>query len=58
LAAGAAVDHFGYSAAFLFLAAAAALAFLTFFTLMPETRDQRVPSAERRGQALHAAAGE
>jgi MFS family permease len=39
VAAGAVVDRLGYSAAFLFLAVAAALAFLIFFALMPETRD-------------------
>ena len=39
LAAGEAVDRFGYDAAFLFLAGAAALAFIVFFMLMPETRD-------------------
>ncbi len=40
LAAGEVTDHFGYSPAFLFLSAAAAVAFLVFFTLMPETRDE------------------
>lgn len=39
--AGSIVHRFGSSAGFLFLAAAAALAILTFF--MPETRDKRVP---------------
>jgi sugar phosphate permease len=43
LAAGEVADHFGYSAAFLFLSGAAALAFLTFFALMPETRTNRRP---------------
>ena len=38
LAAGVAVDHFGYSVSFLAFGAAAAVAFLVFFGLMPETR--------------------
>jgi MFS family permease len=59
LAAGATVDHFGYTAAFLLLAGAAALAFLTFFTLMPEARDGSAPAAESRpGRALQGAPGE
>ena len=47
LAAGATVDRFGYAAAFLFLAGAAGLAFLAFFTLMPETRDLNGAGANR-----------
>jgi MFS family permease len=41
LAVGVAVDHFGYSVSFLALGGAAAVAFLVFFGLMPETRDER-----------------
>ena len=53
LAAGEVMDHFGYSAAFLFLAAAAAFAFLVFFTFMPETRDEPWPqrAAARRSRS-------
>jgi hypothetical protein len=40
LAAGVAVDRFGYAFSFLALGAAAAAAFLVFFTLMPETRSE------------------
>jgi len=43
LAAGEIVDHFGYSAAFLALAAAAAAALTVFVLAMPETTD-RPPS--------------
>jgi MFS family permease len=39
LAAGEVVDHFGYSAAFLFLAAGAAIACAIFSLFMPETRN-------------------
>ena len=39
LAAGELVDHFGYSASFLFLAAAAGVACLVFRLFMPETRN-------------------
>jgi MFS family permease len=37
LAAGEIVDHFGYSAAFLTLGAAALVAVMVFFTQMPDT---------------------
>ena len=40
LAAGEVTDRLGYSASFLFLAAAAAIAFLVFLVFMPETRDE------------------
>jgi len=50
LAAGVAVDHFGYSVAFLALGAAAALAFLVFFGFMPETRE--APATARAGAPL------
>ena len=50
MAAGVVVDHFGYSASFLSLGAAAAVAFLTFFGFMPETRDEH--AGERGGEAV------
>ncbi len=40
LAAGEVTDHFGYSVSFPFLAAAAAIAWVLFVSLMPETRDE------------------
>ena len=47
LAAGEVTDRFGYSVAFLFLGAAAAVAWLAFVAFMPETRDDgAVASAE------------
>jgi MFS family permease len=55
LAAGEVTDHFGYSASFLFLAAAAAVAFFIFFALMPETRDEQA-MARAREEALAAGA--
>jgi MFS family permease len=59
LAAGEVIDHFGYSAAFLFLAGAAALAFFAFFALMPETRgEQAFAPGEGRAVALEGAEGE
>jgi MFS family permease len=51
LAAGEVVDHFGYSASFLFLAAAAAAAFAVFFVFMPETRDGQATAEARSGAA-------
>jgi len=55
LAAGVLVDHFGYTASFLALGAAAAGALLVFFMFMPETRDEH--ATERGGSpvALEAA---
>ena len=59
LAAGVAVDHFGYSVSFLALAAAAAVAFLVFFGFMPETRYEHAVAHEEKTLALdEAAAGE
>ena len=58
LAAGEVVDHFGYSASFLFLAAAAAVAFAVFFALMPETRDGQAIAEARGGAAAAGAPGE
>jgi MFS family permease len=50
LFAGEMVDHFGYSASFLALGAAAGAAFLVFFAFMPETRDEH--GTEPRGAPL------
>ena len=44
LAAGVIVDHFGYSSAFLALAAAAAAALTVFALGMPETADRATVS--------------
>jgi predicted MFS family arabinose efflux permease len=57
LAAGEMVDHFGYSASFLSLGAAAAVAFLVFLGFMPETRDAHPPE-RRSAAALEGAPGE
>jgi predicted MFS family arabinose efflux permease len=56
LAAGLAVDHFGYSVSFLAFSAAAAVAFLVFFCLMPETRDANATDHEAKPVALERAA--
>jgi MFS family permease len=58
LFAGEMVDHFGYSASFLALGAAAAAAFLVFFAFMPETRDERATEPQGAPLALEGAAGE
>ncbi len=58
LAAGEVMDHFGYSASFLFLAAAAALAFFVFFALMPETRDEQAMALAREEAVAAGAPGE
>jgi MFS family permease len=58
LAAGEVTDRFGYSASFLFLAAAAAVAFAVFFALMPETRDEQAIAEARSGTAAAGAPGE
>ncbi|MBV9290618.1 MAG: MFS transporter [Hyphomicrobiales bacterium] len=59
LATGEAVDHLGYTPAFLSLAGAAALGFLTFFALMPETRGETAPAlGVKCGRALERARGE
>jgi MFS family permease len=57
LAAGVAVDHFGYSVSFLALGVAAAIAFLVFFAFMPETRGEQATVHEARPRALEGAAG-
>ena len=51
LAAGEVVDHFGYSASFLFLAGAAAVAWFAFVAFMPETRDGAGAVARQRSAA-------
>jgi MFS family permease len=56
LAAGLAVDHFGYGVSFLAFSAAAAVAFLVFFGFMPETRDAHATVHEAKPQALEGAA--
>lgn len=56
LAAGVAVDHFGYSVSFLALGGAAAIAFLVFFALMPETRGEQAAAHEAKPLALKGAA--
>jgi MFS family permease len=48
LAAGVIVDHFGYSAAFLTLGAAALVAVIVFSIWMPETAEQETASPESR----------
>ena len=48
LFAGEMVDHFGYSASFLALGAAAAVAFLVFLGFMPETREKEPARAAAR----------
>jgi MFS family permease len=59
LAAGVAVDRFGYSVSFLAFGAAAAVAFLVFFGFMPETRDERAITHEVKPLAIEGtAAGE
>ena len=58
LAVGVVTDHFGYSPSFLFLAAAAAVAFVVFFAFMPETRDEWVSGRADSGALAGAAAGE
>ena len=58
LAAGEMVDHFGYSASFLSLGAAAAVAFLVFLGFMPETRDAHPPERRSAAAALEGAPGE
>ena len=52
------VDHFGYSASFLALGAAAAAAFLVFFAFMPETRDEHATEPRGAPLAVEGAAGE
>ena len=57
LFAGEMVDHFGYSVSFLALGAAAAIAFLVFFSFMPETRNEESIARDRETLALERAAG-
>ena len=57
LAAGLAVDHFGYSVSFLAFSAAAAVAFLVFFGFMPETRDEEAIKQKPQTLAIEGAAG-
>jgi MFS family permease len=56
LAAGLAVDNFGYSVSFLAFSAAAAVAFLVFFGFMPETGDAHATVHEAKPLALDGAA--
>ena len=56
LAAGVAVDHFGYSVSFLAFGAAAAVAFLVFFGFMPETRYDEKAAREDTPLAIEGAA--
>ena len=58
LAVGEVTDHFGYSVSFLFLAAAAAAAFLVFFGFMPETRDEQSIGDGRAALAIEGTPGE
>ena len=58
LAAGVVVDHFGYTASFLTLGAAAALAFVVFLCFMPETRDEHASAHDSEVLATQGAAGE
>jgi MFS family permease len=57
LAVGVVTDHYGYTAAFLFLGAAAAVAFVIFFAFMPETRDEQAIARERQESAAAGAPG-
>jgi MFS family permease len=57
LAAGLAVDHFGYSVSFLVFSAAAAVAFLVFFGFMPETRDEEAIKQKPQTLAIEGTAG-
>jgi len=58
LFAGEMVDHFGYSASFFVLGAAAAVACVVFALFMPETRDERASTRDIEPLAIEAAAGE
>ena len=58
LAAGVAVDHFGYTVSFLALAAAAAVAFLVFVGFMPETREGETGAPGGEGVLIEAATRE
>jgi MFS family permease len=56
LLAGLIVEYAGYQAAFLSLAAVAAVALLIFWTLMPETKPAATGSGEETPSLLHGAA--
>jgi MFS family permease len=58
LFAGEIVDHFGYSASFLAVGAAAAVAFLVFVGFMPETREEEAGARGGEGVMLETATGE
>ena len=58
LFAGELVDHFGYSASFLALGAAAAVAFLVFAAFMPETREEEAGARGGEAVMIEAASGE
>ena len=58
LAAGVAVDHFGYSVSFLAFGAAAAVAFFVFFGFMPETRYDHDAAGDKKQVALEATPGQ
>jgi sugar phosphate permease len=51
LAAGEIVDHFGYSATFLTLGAAALVAVIVFFLQMPETAEPKAESTQVKSVA-------
>jgi MFS family permease len=57
LAVGVVVDRFGYAVSFLALGAAAAVAFLVFFGLMPETRDEQAIARDADALAVEGARG-
>jgi MFS family permease len=58
LFAGEMVDHVGYSASFLALGAAAAVAFLVFVGFMPETSEKEAGARGGEGVMIEAATGE
>jgi MFS family permease len=58
LFAGEMVDHFGYSASFLALGAAAAVAFVVFVGFMPETREEEASMRGGKGIIIEPATGE
>ena len=55
LAVGVVVDRFGYAVSFLALGAAAAIAFIVFFALMPETRDEWATARDAEALAVEGA---
>jgi MFS family permease len=54
LAVGVVADSFGYAPSFLFLGAVAAIACLTFFAFMPETRDEQAIAHDHEATAVGA----